>query len=195
MATVTALRDRPRGRVVVELDGAPWRVLPVDAVVRAGLAVGREFDREAARRLGRELRRAKALVVATRSLRARDLSSRRLAERLERAGAPPAARREALAVLEQAGLVDDAGFALKRAESLAARGYGDAAIAADLDRQGVPTDLRVRAVAGLDPESERAREVILKRGEGAKTARFLAARGFGEDAVEAALDAGFANSP
>ena len=37
---VTALRELPRGRVEVELDGAPWRVLPVDAVVRAGLGVG-----------------------------------------------------------------------------------------------------------------------------------------------------------
>ena len=40
MAIVSALRAEPRGRVAVELDGASWRVLPAEAVIRAGLAVG-----------------------------------------------------------------------------------------------------------------------------------------------------------
>ena len=59
---VTALRERPRDRVEVELDGAPWRVVPAEAVVRAGLAPGRPLDRASARALGRELRRLQALV-------------------------------------------------------------------------------------------------------------------------------------
>ena len=37
---VTALRARGRGRVAVELDGAPWRTVPLEAVYAAGLAVG-----------------------------------------------------------------------------------------------------------------------------------------------------------
>ena len=53
MAVVTALRERPRGRVDVELDGAPWRTLPADAVVRSGLLVGRALDRPTARTLAR----------------------------------------------------------------------------------------------------------------------------------------------
>ncbi|MGH3055676.1 MAG: hypothetical protein ACRDL7_11935, partial [Gaiellaceae bacterium] len=65
---VTGLRERKRGRVAVELDGRPWRVLPADAVVRAGLAVGRPLDRQKARELGREVRRASALAAAARSL-------------------------------------------------------------------------------------------------------------------------------
>ena len=68
---ITALRERKRGRVAVELDGAPWRVLPTDAVVRAGLTVGRPLDRATARELAREVRRAKALA------RPRDRSLRR----------------------------------------------------------------------------------------------------------------------
>ena len=39
MRTVTALRARG-GRVAVELDGRPWRVVPGTAVLEAGLAVG-----------------------------------------------------------------------------------------------------------------------------------------------------------
>jgi hypothetical protein len=49
---ITALREQPRGRVEVDLDGAPWRLVPTEAVVRTGLTVGRTLDRETARTLG-----------------------------------------------------------------------------------------------------------------------------------------------
>jgi hypothetical protein len=105
--TVTALREDRRGRVAVELDGRPWRVLPAGVVVRAGVVEGRALDRPALRLLRRELRRDEALL------------------------------------------------------------------------------------AGLEPEPERATRLIERRGAGPRTARYLAARGFGEEAVEAALGAGF----
>jgi SOS response regulatory protein OraA/RecX len=188
--TVTALRDDRRGRVAVELDGAPWRVLPVDVVVRAGLAEGRPLDRPALRLVRRELRRAEALQVAGRALRHRDLSRRRLAERLEGA-VPPAVAAESLATLERAGLVDDRRVALVRAESLAGRGYGDEAIRHRLRDEGLGEDLVEEAVAALPPECERAGQVIERRGIGPRTARYLAGRGFGEEAVETALGAAF----
>lgn len=190
MPTVTALRDDRRGRVAVELDGAPWRVLPVDVVVRAGLAEGRLLDRPALRLVRRELRRAEALQVAGRALRHRDLSRRRLAERLEGA-VPPAVAAESLATLERAGLVDDRRVALVRAESLAGRGYGDEAIRHRLRAEGLAEEVAEEAVAGLAPECERAGPLIERRGVGPRTARYLAGRGFGEEAVEAALGAAF----
>jgi SOS response regulatory protein OraA/RecX len=184
--TVTALRADRRGRVAVELDGAPWRTLPADVVVRARLVEGRTLDRPALRLLRRELRRAEALEVAGRALRHRDLSSRRLAERLERT-APPMVVAESLATLERAGLVDDERVARIRAESLAERGYGDEAIRHRLRAEGLSDE----AVGGLRPETERAVPLITRRGTGPRTARYLAARGFGEEAVEAALGAAF----
>jgi SOS response regulatory protein OraA/RecX len=188
--TVTALRDDRRGRVAVELDGAPWRVLPVDVVVRAGLAEGRLLDRPALRLVRRELRRAEALQVAGRALRHRDLSRRRLAERLERVISPTAAA-ESLATLVRTGLVDDRRVALVRAESLAGRGYGDEAIRHRLCAEGLAEEVVEEAVAGLAPECERAGSLIERRGVGPRTARYLAGRGFGEEAVEAALGAAF----
>src|SRR5262249_62386058 len=56
--TVTALHADRRGRVAVELDGSPWRVLPVAVVVRAGLVEGRPLDRPALRLAPRRLRGA-----------------------------------------------------------------------------------------------------------------------------------------
>jgi SOS response regulatory protein OraA/RecX len=191
--TITALRERRRGRIAVELDGAPWREFPVAVVARAGLARGLALDRPVLRLLRRELRRAEALTVATRALRARDLSARRLAERLERAAVAPAAVEASLEALSGAGLVDDGRFAAHRALALAERGYGDAAIRHDLERQGVDSELVEAALEGLEAELERARRLVEARGPGARTARHLVARGFGEDALEAALGADFAN--
>jgi regulatory protein len=193
--TVTRLREDRRGRVAVELDGAPWRTLPMDVVARAGLAEGRRLDRPALRLLRHELRRAEALAVAGRALRRQDLSARGIAERLGRASVAPAAVEESLAVLAGAGLVDDARFASTRAGSLAERGYGDAAIRHDLERQGVDPELIRQALEGLEGEGERARRLVERRGPGARTARYLASKGFGEGALEAAAGGDFAPDP
>ena len=184
---VTALRSERRGRIAVELDGERWRTLPVDVAATAGLVVGRELDRPALRELRRTLRRFEALASATKALRHRDASVERLTKRLEAASVAPAARAEAVDVLERAGLLDDARFAERRADVLAERGFGDEAIRHDLEQQGVAAELRERAVAALPAETGRARAIVADRGAGPKTARYLAAKGFGEEAVEAAL--------
>jgi SOS response regulatory protein OraA/RecX len=192
---VTRLAVERRGRIAVELDGAPWRTLPVEVVARAGLAEGRILDRPALRLLRQELRRAEALAVAGRALRRQDLSARGITERLGRASVAPAAVEESLAVLSRAGLVDDARFARTRAGNLAERDYGDAAIRYDLRRQGVEPELIQQALESVEGEGERARRVVERRGPGAKTARYLASKGFGEGAVEAAVGGDFAPDP
>jgi SOS response regulatory protein OraA/RecX len=186
MATVTAVRAVPRNRVAVELDGAPWRVLPADVVVRARIVEGRSLDRPALRLLRRELRRAEALRVAGRALRSRDLSRQALADRLERAAVPPAAAEESLEVLSRAGYLDDARAARTRAQALAERGYGDAAIRHRLAEEGLE-DYTKDAIAELEPELRRAEAILVRRGTGPRTARYVAARGFGEDVIEAAF--------
>jgi SOS response regulatory protein OraA/RecX len=184
MPVVTALRERPRGRVDVDLDGAAWRTLPADAVVRTGLTVGRLLDRETARALGRELRRSEALDLTLRALRYADHSRNRLDARLAERGVRPESRRDALETLEQAGLVDDARVAVNRAQSLAGRGYGDAAIRFMLAREGLAEPLAEEALATLEPEVGRARRLLETRGGDAKALRLLAAKGFDAETLE-----------
>jgi SOS response regulatory protein OraA/RecX len=169
VSIVTALRERPRNRVDVELDGAPWRTLPADAVVRSGLLVGRALDRDAARTLARELRRADALGVAVRALRHRDLSRRALGARI----ASPA-REEALEALERSGILDDGRAAAGRAAALAERGWGDEAIRFRLEQEGFAGEPLEAALAALEPEYDRARSFAAK----GRSERWLAARGF-----------------
>ena len=128
-----------------------------------------------------------ALAVATRALARRDFSERGLRERLRRAGIASSEAEEALAALLQAGLVNDGRFALTRAQSLAERGKGNAAIRYDLEQQKLAAEEIEAALASLEPERERAERVIARRGGGPATARLLAGRGFAEDEVEAAV--------
>jgi SOS response regulatory protein OraA/RecX len=181
---VTGLRERKRGRVAVELDGRPWRVLPADAVVRAGLSVGRPLERATARELAREVRRARALAAATRSLAASDRSERALEQRLARAGHSSAAREDAIAALARVGAIDDARLAESRAELLAGRGYGDAAIRADLRRRLISSEAAASAISSLEPELDRLQRLL----EGQKVTpallRRFAGRGFARDALD-----------
>jgi SOS response regulatory protein OraA/RecX len=181
--TVTGLRERKRGRVAIELDGRPWRVLPAEAVVRAGLAVGRRLDRQTARELAREVRRARALAQATRTLATSARSRRELEQRLARAGHSVAAREDALAALDRAELVDDARLADSRAELLARRGYGDAAIRADLRRRLIEPEAAAEAITALEPEDIRVRRVLAGQEITPALLRRLASRGFSRDTL------------
>ena len=172
--------------MLVQIDGHDWRVLPADVVVRARLTPGTELDRPRLREVARERRRTNALAAASRVLRTRDLSTRALDARLERRGVGAADRAGTLAALHDAGLVDDVRFASNRALALAGRCLGDAAIRFDLERYGVATNVVKAALAGLEPEAARAERIVASRGRSPATARFLARKGFGEDAVESA---------
>jgi regulatory protein len=195
MPVVTGLRELRGGKVAVELDGARWRLLPTDVIARVRLGVGQELERPRLRELARELRRARAVDTALRAVSRREQPSVELDRRLRRHGFSPGLREETLHRLERVGLVDDERYSLRRAESLADRGHGDEAIRWRLGRDGVAADVAARAIAALPPEPERARRVVAARGAGARTARELARRGFGEAAVEEALGPLVAEGP
>jgi SOS response regulatory protein OraA/RecX len=89
-------------------------------------------------------------------------------------------------MLERVGVLDDSRTAALRAANLAARGYGDAWIRAELERRGLPAE---EALMDLEPERDRADRIIAEKGGGAATARYLARKGFDGDTVEAAFAA------
>jgi SOS response regulatory protein OraA/RecX len=135
---------------------------------------------------------APALDLAARALARRDFSERGLRDRLVRAGVDPGELEEAITTLRETGLLDDERFAAGRAQALAGRGKGDAAIRFDLARQGVGSEAVATTLAGLEPEAERAERLIARLGQGPKTARLLAGRGFSAEAIERASEASVA---
>src|SRR3954470_15022507 len=127
------------------------------------------------------------IELAATSLRYRDRSRRELDARLARAGIDEDARVDALDTLERVGYVDDERFAVARAASRAARGYGDEAIRHALAGDQVGEEALAAALAALAPEPERAAALIERLGRSPKAAAQLSRKGFAPDTVEAAL--------
>ncbi|MDX6426811.1 MAG: regulatory protein [Gaiellaceae bacterium] len=127
------------------------------------------------------------IEIAARALRHRDRSRREIEERLARAGIDDDRRTDALDTLERVGYVDDGRFAGARAEALANRGYGDEWIRHDLGEHGVAAEAIAEAIGALVPESDRAASLVERLGRTPKTGAQLTRKGFGEDAVAAAL--------
>jgi len=178
--------------VLVELDGERWRTIPLDVAARSGLVLGLELDRERLRTLRRELRRSEAVAAGARVLARRDHSEQAVRDALERKGIREPDREEALTTLRRHGALDDERFAHARAAALAGRGLGDAAIAFRLRRYGIEQESIEPALAALEPERDRAVRLVARRGATATTARWLAARGFAPESIEAAIG-GIAN--
>jgi len=130
--------------------------------------------------------RPTALEAATKALALRDRSAADLTAYLERRGTAPEDAYRAVERLREAGYVDDARYAAARAEVLAGRGFGDAAVRFELERDGVAADHVELVVAALVPERERALAVLRKAKTPLAGLRRLAAKGFSAESVEAA---------
>jgi SOS response regulatory protein OraA/RecX len=87
--------------------------------------------------------------------------------------------------------VDDERFARARASSLASHGAGNALIRARLSTAGVARELADAAIDAVESEDVRAGRIVASRGASPKTARYLHAQGFSEDAVSAAIAVGY----
>jgi regulatory protein len=124
-----------------------------------------------------------ALDAALRALRHRDRSSSELRARLAEQGYGSDECEKAIETLVRTGVADDVRFAEARARALAERGAGDLRIRHELGRAGIPKEVARQALDTLQPESDRVRSVVLRRGTGPKTARYLQGKGFSEDVI------------
>lgn len=177
--------------VELEVDGVTWRSVPIEIVVKVGLAEGSCLERETLRTVRRELRLLEGRELALRALRSSDRTRASLDERLGARRVVPSVRADVLAALERVGLVDDARVGRTRASALAARGAGDEMIRDDLLRSRIPRDLATEIVDELDDEVDRAQAIVARRGATIRTARYLARRGFAEDTIAMVIaDAG-----
>jgi SOS response regulatory protein OraA/RecX len=90
--------------------------------------------------------------------------------------------------LSEARIVDDARLANGRAETLAERGWGNAAIAARLEAEGIPTAEAGSAIAKLEPEVPRAARVAAGVSDPRKAWGLLTRRGFDEETIEGVVE-------
>ena len=128
-----------------------------------------------------------AFESAVRALRHRDRTTAQLDRHLAERGFTEDERAGALGTLARTGVVDDSRYAANRAATLADRGAGDAFIRHDLERAGLGAGAVEEALALVEPESVRADRMVDRRGASAKTARYLAGKGFSDEVVRGAV--------
>ncbi len=147
----------------------------------------------------RDALRASALRMLALREHARGELERKLARPRGSWDAPdPQLLRQVLDELQAQGLLDEARFAQVLARRVARR-HGRARVLGELRRHGLDETLIARAageaLAELEPESDRALRLLLRHhprppadaAQRARQMRFLQARGFGADAIRAAL--------
>jgi regulatory protein len=130
---------------------------------------------------------ADAVQAGLDALRYRDLSERELEQKLAARGFAEDEREDAITTLRRTGLLDERRFAENRARSLASRGAGDSLVRHELERAGLAGELVEEAIDALEPELNRAKALVARRGASAKTARYLGAKGFSTDVVTEAV--------
>lgn len=137
-------------------------------------------------------------VIGLRLLAGRDLSERRLAERLVRRGVDPATVHATVDRLRRAGALDDDRTAAVFARTLARRGRGRLRVQRDIEAQGIDADRARRAVddvfATIDEDDHLMATLMARAPSPApdrrglqRVYRFLLRRGFAPDAIHRAL--------
>ncbi len=151
---------------------------------------------------GSEWDAPRAVAYLLRLLARRDYARAELDERMRRKGVADEVREAALVRLAELALLDDRRVAEGHVRGRAHR-KGRRALRRELDRRGVPEQVRDEALAPLDDAQQLAAAsgVLAKhawrfdsgdlRKDRAKAAAFLARRGFAGDTVRTAVDAAF----
>lgn len=121
------------------------------------------------------------------ALSRRELSRAELVARLERSGIELEDAERAISELTTAGYQSDERTANERTRVLAARLYGDLAIRDDLARRGIADESIDSALADVEPELLRAKELSQRGSDATRLARTLHRKGYTPDTIEAAL--------
>jgi SOS response regulatory protein OraA/RecX len=108
---------------------------------------------------------------------------------MERKGIPPAEASCAVRHLQAVGHQSDERAAEERSRLLAQRGFGDAAIVADLEQRSLTRRVIDEALATLPPERVRAEALRERIGRGPRLAHTLRRRGFSAETLDALASA------
>jgi len=123
------------------------------------------------------------LELALQALRHRERSAAEVDRYLTARGVDQEERDEVMETLVRTALVDDRRFAELRAAALVVRGAGNELIRHELALAGIESHLAEETVAALPSEAERVARIVALRGAGPKTARYVAGKGFSEEAI------------
>lgn len=203
MAKLTQIKETKKGRLALFLDGEFAFSLDADTFARAALHEGDDLEPWQVEELRKQSETRRALDKAMDYLALRDHAAGELYQKLCRKFDAPSAA-WAVARAGELGLLDDAGFARRRAAELLRKRKSRREILQDLAAKGVDRDTAADAVETLfaaaddapDPELENACALLTRQyaarlaaGKRDQVAAALARRGFSHAVIRAALAA------
>lgn len=201
MPRLTQIKETKKGRLALFLDGEFVFSLDEETFARANLHEGDELESWQVEDLRKQSDTRRALDKAMDYLSLRDHASGELYQKLCRKFDAPSAA-YAVARAGELGLLDDAGFARRRAAELLRKRKSRREILTDLAAKGIDRDTAAEAVEALyecdeegeDPELATARALVqrhyaakLAAGKRDQVAAALARRGFSHAIIREAL--------
>lgn len=203
MPRLTQIKETKKGRLALFLDGEFVFSLDEETFARANLHEGDDLESWQVEDLRKQSDTRRALDKAMDYLSLRDHASGELYQKLCRKFDAPSAA-YAVARAGELGLLDDAGFARRRAAELLRKRKSRREILTDLAAKGIDRDTAAEAVEALyecneegeDPELATARALVqrhyaakLAAGKRDQVAAALARRGFSHAIIREALAA------
>ena len=203
MPRLTQIKETKKGRLALFLDGEFVFSLDEDTFARANLHEGDDLEPWQVEELRKQSDTRRALDKAMDYLSLRDHASGELYQKLCRKFDEHSAA-YAVARAGELGLLDDAGFARRRAAELLRKRKSRREILRDLAAKGIDRDTAAQAVEtlydaapeGEDPELATARALVerqyaakLAAGKREQVAAALARRGFSHAVIREALAA------
>lgn len=201
MPRLTQIKETKKGRLALFLDGEFVFSLDEETFARANLHEGDDLESWQVEDLRKQSDTRRALDKAMDYLSLRDHASGELYQKLCRKFDAPSAA-YAVARAGELGLLDDAGFARRRAAELLRKRKSRREILTDLAAKGIDRDTAAEAVEALyeceeegeDPELATARALVqrhyaakLAAGKRDQVAAALARRGFSQAIIREAL--------
>ena len=200
MPRLTRITETKRGRYALFLDDAFAFSLDEDTFAAAGLHAGDELTEPAVAELRRKSDARRALDKAMDLLALRDHAAGELYAKLCRRFDPHTAA-AAVARVGELGLLNDAGFARRRAAGLLRKRKSRREILQDLAAKGIDRETAADALAALmpadgeeDPDLASARALVerqyarkLAEGKTQQVMAALARRGFSHAVIRAAV--------
>ncbi len=201
MPRLTQIKETKKGRLALFLDGEFVFSLDEETFAQANLHEGDDLESWQVEDLRKQSDTRRALDKAMDYLSLRDHASGELYQKLCRKFDAPSAA-YAVARAGELGLLDDAGFARRRAAELLRKRKSRREILTDLAAKGIDRDTAAEAVEALyeceeegeDPELATARALVqrhyaakLAAGKRDQVAAALARRGFSHAIIREAL--------
>ncbi len=201
MPRLTQIKETKKGRLALFLEGEFVFSLDEETFARANLHEGDDLESWQVEDLRKQSDTRRALDKAMDYLSLRDHASGELYQKLCRKFDAPSAA-YAVARAGELGLLDDAGFARRRAAELLRKRKSRREILTDLAAKGIDRDTAAEAVEALyecdeegeDPELATARALVqrhyaakLAAGKRDQVAAALARRGFSHAIIREAL--------